>query len=126
MCSFTFFSLPPYASILKHTTIIKYLIQDPKHKKALIVWSVFFFFSHFIQKAENRLLSEKPYMKTFDFTIFTVERSQKMTIIYYLIIDRMTITDMRLTFSPNSILKHSKPRRKLHSSSILWRYLAQF
>ena len=40
---------------------------------------------------------------------------RKMNNVYFLTVDRMTVTDTEVTFSPNHVLKHSKPGRKLDS-----------
>ena len=39
-----------------------------------------------------------------------------MDIVYFFTIDRITITYIGATFSPNHVLKHSKSGRKLDSS----------
>ena len=38
-----------------------------------------------------------------------------MNAVYIFIVDRMTVTDIGVTFSPNHVLKHSKPGKKLDS-----------
>ena len=40
---------------------------------------------------------------------------QRINTVYFFKIDRMTITDIEVTFSPNHVLKHSKPEKKLDS-----------
>ena len=40
---------------------------------------------------------------------------QRINTVYFFKIDRMTITDIGVTFSPNHVLKHSKPEKKLDS-----------
>ena len=34
---------------------------------------------------------------------------QRMNIVYFFTVDKMTVTDIVVTFSPNHVLKHSKP-----------------
>ena len=34
---------------------------------------------------------------------------QRMNIVYFFTVDKMTVTDTVVTFSPNHVLKHSKP-----------------
>ena len=38
-----------------------------------------------------------------------------MNTVYSFTVDRITVTDMGVTFSPNHVLKHSKPVKKLNS-----------
>ena len=38
-----------------------------------------------------------------------------MNTVYFFTVDRMTVTDIGVTFSPNHVLKHSKPGKKLNS-----------
>ena len=38
-----------------------------------------------------------------------------MNTVYFFTVDRMTVTDIGVTFSPNPVLKHSKPEKKLDS-----------
>ena len=38
-----------------------------------------------------------------------------MNTVYFSIVDRVTVTDKGVTFSPNHVLKHSKPGTKLDS-----------
>ena len=40
---------------------------------------------------------------------------QRMNTVYFFIVDRMAVTDIEVTFSPNHDLKHSKPGKKLDS-----------
>ena len=38
-----------------------------------------------------------------------------MNTVYFFTVDRMEVTDIGVTFSPNHVLKHSKPGKKLDS-----------
>ena len=38
-----------------------------------------------------------------------------MNTLYFLAVDKMTVTDIGVTFSLNHVLKHSKPGKKLNS-----------
>ena len=38
-----------------------------------------------------------------------------MNTVYFLTVDRMTVTDIGVTFSPNHVFKHSKPGKKSDS-----------
>ena len=43
---------------------------------------------------------------------------QRMNTVYFFTVDRMTVTDIGVTFSPNYVLRHSKPGKKLDRSTI--------
>ena len=44
--------------------------------------------------------------------------AQRMNTVYFFTVDRITVTDIGVAFSPNHVLKHSKPRKKLDRSTI--------
>ena len=110
--------LPQYSSISEHPQIIKYFIgvcnlRPPTQKKAF-VWDIKILFHYFNHKGENDQLSDKSLTQKL-LILLLLLGGQRMNTVYFFSVDRMTVTDIGVTFSPNHVLKHSKPGTKLDS-----------
>ena len=110
--------LPPYSSILEHPHIIKYFKGvynlRPSTQKITFVWDVKILFDYFNNKGENDQLPDKSL--TQKLLIFPLLLGgQRMNTAYFFTVDRMKITEIGVTFSPNHVLKHSKRGKKLDS-----------
>ena len=108
--------LPPYSSILEHPQIIKYFKDvynlSPPTQKITFVWDVKILFDYFNHKGKNDQLSEKSLTQKFLILLLPLG-GPRMNTVYFFTVDRMTVTVIRVTFSPNHALKHSKPRKKI-------------
>ena len=69
-------------------------------------------FDYFNQKGENDQLSDKSLTQKL-LILLLLLGGQRMNTVYFFTVDRMTVTDIGVTFSPNHVLKHSKPGKKL-------------
>ena len=110
--------LSPYSSILEHPQIIKYFkgvynLRPPTQKKTF-AWDVKTLFDYFSNKGENDQLSDKSLTQKL-LILLLLLGGQRINTLYFLAVDRITVTNIRVTFSPNHVLKHSKPRKKLDS-----------
>ena len=65
-------------------------------------------------KGENDQLSDKGLTQKL-LILLLLLGGQRMNTVIYFTVDRMTVTDIRGTFSPNHVLKHSKQGKKLDS-----------
>ena len=68
---------------------------------------------YFNHKGENDQLSDK--CLTQNVFLFLLLGGQRMNTVYFFTVDRMTVADIGVTFSPNNVLKHSKPGKELDS-----------
>ena len=71
-------------------------------------------FDYFSDKGENDQLSDKTLSQKVLFLILPLG-SERMNTVYFFTVDRMTVTNIGVPFSPNHVLKHSKPGKKLDS-----------
>ena len=110
--------MPPYSSILEHLQIIKYFKGfynlRPPTQKITFVWDVKILFDYFNHKGKNDQLSDKSLTQNL-FILLLLLGGQGMNTVYFFTLDRMTVTDIGVTFSSNHALKHSKPGKKLDS-----------
>ena len=110
--------LPLYSSILEHPQITKYFKGvynlRPPTQKITFAWDVKILFDYFNPKGENDQLSDKSLTQKL-LILFLLLRGQRMNTVYFFTVDRMKVTDIGVTFSPNHVLKHSKPGKKLDS-----------
>ena len=110
--------LPPYQSIFEHPQIIKYFKGvcnlKPPTQKITFVWDVKILFSYFSHKGENDQLSDKSLTQKL-LILLLLLGGQRMNTVYFFAVDRTTVTDIGVIFSPNHVLKHSKPGKKLDS-----------
>ena len=84
----------------------------PPTQKITFVWNEKIVFNYFSDKGGNDELSDKSLTQKL-FT-FTAGRPKNKHYIFFTV-DRTAVTDIGVTFSPNHVLKHSKPGKKLHS-----------
>ena len=110
--------LPQHSSILEHPQIIKYFkgvynLRLPT-QKIRFVWDVKILFDYFNDKVENDQLSDKSLTQKL-LILLLLLGGQIMNTVYFFTVGRMAVTDIGVTFSPNHILKHSKPGKKLDS-----------
>ena len=110
--------LPPYLSILEHPQIIKYFkgVYDlrPPTQKITFVWDVQILFDYFNHKGENDQLSDKCLTQKL-LILLLLLGGPKTNTVYFFTVDRMTVTDIAVTFSPNHVLKQPKAGKKLSS-----------
>ena len=78
------------------------------------VWDVKLLFDYFNYKGEIDQLSDKSLTQKLLIFILLLG-SQRINTLYFFTVDRMAVTDTGVTFSPNHVLKHSKPGNKLDS-----------
>ena len=69
---------------------------------------------YFNHKGENDQLSDKNLSQK-RLILLLLLGGQRMNTVYFFAVGRMTVTDKRVTFSHNHVLKHSKPVKKLDS-----------
>ena len=111
--------LPPYSSILEHPQIIEYFKgAKTSNSEITFVWDVTTLFHYFNHKGANDQLSDKSLTQKL-LILLLLLGGQRMNIVYFFTADRMTVTDIGVIFSPNHVLKHSKPGKKLDSSHYL-------
>ena len=65
-------------------------------------------------KGENGQLPDKGLIQKL-LILLLLLGGQIMNTVYFFTEDRMTVIDIEVTFSPNNVLKHSKPGKKLGS-----------
>ena len=110
--------LPPYSSISEHPQITKYFKGvfnlRPPTGKITFAWDIKLLFDYFNYKGENDQLSDKSLTQKL-LILLLLLGGQRMNTVYFFTVDRMTVTDIGVTFSPNYVLKHSKPGKKLDS-----------
>ena len=110
--------LPPYLSILEHPQSIKYFkgvynLRRPT-QKITFVWDVKTLFDYLNHKGENDQLSDKSLTQKL-LILLLLLGGQRMNTVYFFTVDRMKVSDIGVTFSPDHVLKHSKPGTKLDS-----------
>ena len=110
--------LPPYLSILEHPEIIKYFkgvynLRSPT-QKITFVWDVQILFDYFNRKWENDQISDKCLTQKL-LILLLLLGGPKTNTAYFFTVDRMTVTDIAVTFSPNHVLKQPKAGKKLSS-----------
>ena len=69
-------------------------------------------FDYFNHRGENNELSDKSLTQEL-LVLLLLLGGQKMNTVYFFAIDRMTVTDIGVTFLPSHVLKHLKPGKKL-------------
>ena len=110
--------LPPYSSILEHPQKIKNFKGvdnlSPPTQKITFVWDVTILFDYFSHKGKNDQASDKSLLEKL-LILLLLLGGQRMKTVYFFKVDRLTVIDIGVTFSPNHVLKHSKSGKKLDS-----------
>ena len=105
-----------YLHISQHPSVIKYFKGSfnlrPPLPKISFVWDVQIMFEYFRSLGDNRQISDKDLSQKL-LILQLLLGGQRLNSVFHFTIDRMIISSTSVTFSPDHILKHSKPGRKL-------------
>ena len=80
--------------------------------KLSFVWDVQIMFEYFRSLGDNRQISDKHLSQKL-LILLLLPGGHRLNSVFHFTIDRMIISSTSVTFSPEVILKHSKPGRKL-------------
>ena len=105
-----------YQHIPQHPSVIKYfkgsLNLRPPLPKLSFVWDVQIILEYFRSLGDNCQISEKHLSQKLLILLLLLE-GQRLNSAFHFTIDRMIISSTSVTLSPEHVLKHSKPGRKL-------------
>ena len=105
-----------YQHISQHPSVIKYFkgsfTLKPPLPKISFVWDVQIMFEYFRSLGDNRQISDKHLSQKL-LILLLLLGGQRLNSVFHFTIDRMIISSTSVTFSPEHVLKHSKPGRKL-------------
>ena len=105
-----------YQHISQHPSVIKYFKGSfnlrPPLPKISFVWDVQIMFEYFRSLGDNRQISDKHLSQKL-LILLLLLGGQRLNSVFHFTIDRMIISSTSVTFSPEHVLKHSKPGRKL-------------
>ena len=105
-----------YQHIPQHPSVIKFFkgsfnLTHPLPKLSF-VWDVQIMFKYFRSLGDNRQISDK-YLSQKLLILLLLLGGQRLNDVFHFTIDRMIISSTSATFSPEVVLKHPKPGRKL-------------
>ena len=105
-----------YQHISQHPSVIKYFKGSfnlrPPLPKISFVWDVQIMFEYFRSLGDNRQISDKHLSQKL-LILLLLLGGQRLNSVFHFTIDRMIISSTSVTFSPEHVLKHSKPGHKL-------------
>ena len=105
-----------YQHISQHPLVIKYFKGSfnlrPPLPKISFVWDVQIMFEYFRSLGDNRQISGKRLSQKL-LILLLLLGGQRLNSVFHFTIDRMIKSKTSVTFSPEHVLKHSKPGRKL-------------
>ena len=104
-----------YQHIPQHPSVIKFFkgsfnLRLPLPKLSF-VWDVQIMFEYFRSLGDNRQISDKHLSQKL-LILLLLLGGQRLNTVFNFAIDRMIISSTSVTFSPEVVLKHSKPGRK--------------
>ena len=83
----------------------------PPRPKLQFVWNVKIVFSYLEEKVSNNILPDKILSQKLLILLLLLD-GQRMNMVFNFEVDNMFINTECAMFSPNKVLKHSKPGRK--------------
>ena len=105
-----------YQHISQHPSVIKYFKASfnlrPPLPKIYFVWDVQIMFEYFRSLGDNRQISDK-HLSQKHLILLLLPGEQRLNSAFHFTIDRTIILSTSVTFSPEHVLKHSKPGGKL-------------
>ena len=105
-----------YQQIPQHPSVLKYFKASfnlrPPLPKLSFVWDVQIMFEYFRNLGDNSQISDKHLSQKL-LILLLLLGGQRLSSIFHFTIDRMIISSTSVTFSPEHVLKHSKPGHKL-------------
>ena len=105
-----------YQHISQHPSVIKYFKGSfnlrPPLPKLSFVWDVQIMFEYFRSLGDNRQITYKHLSQKLLILLLLLE-GQRLNSVFLFENHRMIISSTSITFSPEHVLKHSKPGRKL-------------
>ena len=105
-----------YQHICQHPSVIKHFKGSfnlrPPLPKISFVWDVQIMFEYFRSLGDNRQISDKHLSQKL-LILLLLLGGQRLNSVFHFTIDRMIISSTSVTLSPEHVLKHSKPGRKL-------------
>ena len=108
--------IPPYTKLSDHPLISQYgkgvFNLKPPRPKLQFVWDVKIVFSYLEEKGLNNILPDKILSQKL-LILLLLLGGQRMNTVFNFEVDNMFINTECAIFSPNKVLKHSKPGRKL-------------
>ena len=100
----------------QHSSVIKYFKGSFNLRLSLtqtsFVWDVQIMFEYFRSLGDSRQISDKRLSQKL-LILLLLLGGQRLNSVFHFTIDRMIISSTSVTFSPEHVLKHSKPGRKL-------------
>ena len=105
-----------YKHISQHPSVIKYFKGSfnmrPPLPKIYFVWDVQIMFEYFRSLGNNKQISERHLSQKLLILLLLLV-GQRLNSVFHFTIGRMIISSTSVTLSPEHVLKHSKPGRKL-------------
>ena len=110
-----------YQHIPQQTSVIKYFKGSfnlrPPLPELSFVWDVKITFAHFRSLGDNRQISDKHLSQKLQILLLLLGE-QRLNSLFHFTIDRMIISSTCVTFSPDHVLKYSKPGHRLDGLNV--------